>query len=196
MCIVSGLLIAWLVILASYLIGKDYLEPDIATTMFPTLIEVNATLIGFWGVIFVFHLKTLRETRGDLLKVMLDLIDKVERYVHLELEKSGLDEDEKRMLVSLRKRFSVVEELIASIDIALRDFVSIGVLVTSPFLASILLCITSLGKVSDVGIEVRWVEFSLVPLLLGVFLIFLSIWSSIPVFKAEVQEQQKLTVGD
>ena len=180
------------VISASFLLGLTtilfanamgrggYLTYDIAKVIFPNLIQVNATLIGFWGIMFVYYLKNLQDTRRYLLQTMMDIIHKVEELVRKELEKDSLKDSEKKMLDTWKEHCTDVEELIAGVDKALRDFMFIGVIALLPFLLSILLCILSLGKVDDVGIRNLWVGYSLVPFFVGVMCIFFSIWYITP----------------
>ena len=174
-------LLGFTTILFANVMGRDgYLTYDIAKVIFPNLIQVNATLIGFWGIMFVYYLKSLQDTRRYLVQTMMGIIHKVEELVRNELEKGGLKDSEKKMLDTWEEQGTDVKELIDGVDKALRDFVLVGVIALLPFLLSILLCILSLGKVDDVGIRNLWVGYSLTPLFIGVMCIFFSIWYITP----------------
>lgn len=177
----ASFLLGLTTILFANAMGRDgYLTYDIAKLIFPNLIQVNATLIGFWGIMFVYYLKNLQDTRRYLLQTMMDIIHKVEELVRNELEKGSLKDSEKKMLDTWKEQGRVVDELIAGVDKAVRDSMFIGVIALAPFLLSILVCILSLGKVDDVGIRNLWVGYSLAPFFIGVMCIFFSIWFITP----------------
>lgn len=174
-------------ILLSSAMGKDgLLAPDTAKLLFPTLIQISTTLIGFWAIALVFQLKTLHERERDSLKDARSTIDKMEK---LTLDKDNLSDYEKKMVDSWSRDAKTDHKIAVNTRNSLRYLTGYGILVMGAFLLSILISVFSLGIIEEAGIGTTWVGFSLVPLLWGVEFSFLGMFFTVPEVPKELRNQ-------
>lgn len=178
----GGLLCGLIPALIVKIIGKDYLASSTSQLLLTTLIQVNATLIGFCGIIFVYFLKSTHDYRILLLKSMLATESNMEKF-KLDNKLSDMD---KWKLKNHRNRINFLYERLNETNMVLQNFAYIGISVMTCFLVSILLCITSLGKIEDVGLYKDWISYSLAAMFFGIGLLFIGIWLSIP----EIQKKE------
>ena len=176
--LVTGLLIAFISFLAWICIGKDgYLSVDLAKTLFPTLIQINATLIGFWGIIFVYNLRTLFETRNIFVNFGIKMNEKIQ-LLKFKMENS-LDKNfkiqKKKRIDFLEKRKKRLLKGMDDLDSTKQNFRFFGIFIICCFLTSIFMSIIAIGRITDIGIETYWVPFSVAPFFFGIATLFISI---------------------
>lgn len=151
-------------------IGKDgYLSAELAKILFPVLIQVNATVIGFWGIIFVYSLKILFDYRKHILDVDGRLLEKVEK-MEIELKKST-DNDkqlEHQMISKWNDSSRECSEVYDLIGTKLNEYVTVGMAIVCCYIFSILMCILSIGLITDVGIDTLWITVAITPLVVGI----------------------------
>lgn len=163
-----------------------YLAPDIAELLFPALIQVNATLIGFWGIVFVYSLKSIGEQRRYLHKLRRNAISRIEQMT---LKKENLNDHEKEVADRLSVDIESFHNLMMDADDMSRGFTGYGIGVVASFIASILLCILSLGKMDEAGVGWWYVFLPLSALMMGVGYSFYGVWATSPE-SLEVLENQ------
>lgn len=168
--------------------GKEYLTPSTAQPLLNTLIQVDITLVGFFGVIFVYFLKSTEDYRALLFKTMLNIEDKIEKAGVSANELSELD---KLRLQRHQKRLLMFSGLVKECNKVLRNFAYLGVLVVICFMTSILLCIVSFGRIEEIGLNSDWIVLPLASMFFGIFYIFCGIWMSVPEKPADTAEEKK-----
>lgn len=180
---ISGLIISiGSVILWKSIGSNGYLSLDLAKTLFSALIQINATIIGFWGVVFVFYLKTLFDNRRAGVAEHFNLINKSE-CTYFEMKNSS-DKDFRlngyERIKFLDVQAQELEQAINAIDKAITRFVFFGVFVISLFLISIFFCFVFIGKSTESGVDTFWIFLSILPLLIGINSLFYGIWVTAP----------------
>jgi len=159
------------------IVKNGYLVSDIAILLFPILLQMNATLIGLWSIVFAYYSRTLNEDRVHWHTCAINVIEKLEKLM---LSKDKLS-DKQRMLRKVW--FENVENSLGhmeDVNNKLKDFTRFGTIVIACFLTSILFSMLSLGRMEKSGIGIPWIFFSLLPFLLGVAFIVVGILSTIP----------------
>lgn len=172
-------------------IGKNgYLGLDIAKLLFSVLIQVNATIIGFWGIVFVYSLKSLDEHRRYFHTCAVRELAKIEK---LALRRDPLSESEKKFLKLCSENVDGFSAELKNVTQARRDFAWFGIAITAAFLLSILVCVLALGLMGEAGIAAIWVTFSLMPLLVGVAFTTFGVWAVSPKAPRKLQKPLILT---
>ena len=159
-------------------IVKDgYLASDMAILIFPILLEMNATLIGLWSIVFVYYARTLNEDRVHWHTLAAEVIEKLEKLM---LSKDKLSTEEKMLRKAWFENVETSLEHMEDVSNKLKDFTRFGAIVIASFLSSILFSMLSLGRMEKSGIGIPWIFFSLLPFMLGVAFIVVGILSTIP----------------
>lgn len=175
-----------------YLIGIfEYVSADIAKTLFSTLIQVNATLIGFFGIVLTYNLKTSIESKNMFMKRGLGLLEK-RNEIKVELE----EETDKTIIKKLNKKLREFERNAdVYMDFSDREldrnhyFEIAGVFVSLFFISSITVSVIALTKISTYGIGTGWVIVSLGLLFSGIIFMIISMFSIFPKHNKEEFEK-------
>lgn len=189
-----GFVITTFSILSGRFMGTDgFLTSELAKILFPTLIQVNATVIGFWGIIFVYYLKILFDYRNYFLKFNLRLAEKID-MLRLKMENSS-DKNAKARTQQMITKWSNTGKrllnLVDTVDITLREYSIIGISILGCFVVSIMLCVFSIGRITDIGIETVWITYSILPFLLGAVFSLLGILATSPTIPEEFEFPEK-----
>ena len=174
--LIAGFLCGLIPAILSIAVGEEgYLANEPAKLFFPTLIQVNATLIGFWGIILVYYLKVLYDERRALLTLAINMASRIEK---LSLKQESLSAKAKQTIDTWSERKDLFFKGSDNLAIVMSNFTILAIFVIIAFLASIFVCVVSLSRIEAVGIETAWVYYSIVPFLFGVSFIFVGIWSA------------------
>jgi len=166
-----------------YLIGiLEYISADIAKILFSTLIQVNATLIGFFGIVLTYNLKASIESKNMFMKRGLGLLEKC-NGIKVELE----EETDKAIIKKLNRKLKEFER---NADVYMdfsdqelnrnRYFEITGVFVSLFFISSITVSVIALTKISTYGITTEWVIVSLGLLFSGIVFMIISMFRIFP----------------
>ena len=159
-------------------IGKGgYLALEPAKLLFPTLIQINITLIGFWGIILVYYLKSLHEYTRYFHAVAGKAIRRVE---DLSLNKQSFSNDEKKIIDAWLKITESFHDGVDDMRILQRDFTGFGIFVVICFISSVVVSVLSFGYLEEVGVATSLVTWSLFPLLLGIAFMIIGIRLTTP----------------
>jgi hypothetical protein len=190
----SGFLCGLIVTIIGYVVGTDgYLISDIAEILYPVIIQVNATLIGFWGVVFVYVLKGLTSMRNKIFDYSMKNTEKCELLLKevKQCKDKKTVKDAKEQIMGWIKTNKEYDKVMDSINNKISAFSLLGIIVVICFLASVLLSIIALCNITEKGIEVIWIQISIFPLMFGVTCSFIGIWASTPsTRKKGVKEKQ------
>ena len=179
----SGLLIVFVSAFLWTSIGKNgIIALDLAKTIFSALIQVNATIIGFWGIILVYFLKILFDNRQNYLDSNWKIIEKMENIIFGEENSENVNDTSR--LDFLKKRSLSLNESVERIDSTMRDFVAFGLVILICFLASIFFSILLIGKATENGVETYWIFASVLTLFLGISNMFYGLWQTVPTTKS------------
>ena len=178
---VAGVLSSLSTIAISSSISVDgYIPSQVALNILSTLIDINAVLLGFSGLILVYGLNSFRSTRNEALKMMHELIiEKGRLDIQKEVEKVPRDTIEK-IKGSHTTSMKAIGDLIDNIDENIRGFSGFGVLVSILYIASIMLSILSLGKIETNGLYTNFLVLSLIPFFAAISLTCTAIYAIAP----------------
>lgn len=166
-----------------YIIGvNEFLSASLSETIFSTLIQVNATLIGFFGIVFVYNLRMYSERLNMLRNYAFQILEK-KRLILNDIEETN----DMKELTRLKRKLELVGDTLSQYKNWIREeirqkskFGNYGIVPIVSFLISITLSITALAKISEAGLEMWWLYFAIVPLFFGAFLLIVSMGSSVP----------------
>jgi len=190
--IIFAFILAVLIFGTWYLIGIfEYISADIAKTLFSTLIQVNATLIGFFGIVLTYNLKASIESKNMFMKRGLGLLEK-RNEIKVELE----EETDEAIIKKLNKKLKEFERN-ANVYMDFSDqeldrnryFEMAGVFVFLFFIGSITVSVIALTKISTYGIGTEWVMASLVLLFSGIVFMIISMFWLFPKHNKEEFEK-------
>lgn len=175
-----------------YLIGIfEYISADIAKTIFSTLIQVTATLIGFFGIMLAYNLKESNESKNMFMKRSLDLIEKYNE-IKIDLEEETKDAIIKKLNKRLNdlKRGSDVYADFSEQSLDRNKFFGIsGISVLSCFIVSITASVIALTKIETYGLSTMWVIGSLAFLFMGIIFLIFSMFDIFPKRKEDESEK-------
>lgn len=150
----TGCLCLILAIVISFSISVDERVPyEASTIILKTLIDINAVLIGFWGLIFVYGLNFLRSLRNEALRCIHELTIEM---LNLEIRKNkekGVHETLERIERSYGSSIEAWNKAIYEIDDSIRIFSVWGVFVTAVFVTSIMFSVFCIGKIETDGLH-------------------------------------------
>jgi len=196
-----GSILLWcvygVVIIISYFLSESisvngFIPSEPALNILKSLVDVDIALLTFWGLILVFSLGSLRESKARVEKERYELGIAKDRLV---LERSlGCANGVKRIVVDA---FTHIEERhekrAIDLDNQLRQLARqiastiIGAfIVVVVLLWALLQSSTALGKIGSRGLHFSEVFSCLVFMLMAVFLIFSSLWNSRPMYERRI----------
>jgi len=178
----SSTIIAVLVFLIWVFMNKEVLSPNLAETIFSTLTQVNATLIGFFGIVMVYNLRAFSSTRTLLMTNAFLTAEKIQ-LLGLELE-NETDKNKKSKLkikkAILDKNLADYKKYIKEVTSEKNKFGNFSIAPMLCFVASIMLCVFSLGIITEKGVNSILLIPSLLSMFLGVFFTILSMGTTVP----------------
>lgn len=146
---------------------------DLAETIFSMLVQVNATLIGFFGIIMVYRFRVYSEMISRLQTHAVQTLEK-KQLVKCDIEY----ETDKSKLAKLERQKGIYDEnldrfadWIKRVNFLKNDFSRFSLVASVCFVASILFSIIALTKIDETGLSTIWLFFSLSPMLISVLCI-------------------------
>ncbi|MEJ2242811.1 MAG: hypothetical protein P8Y18_11840 [Candidatus Bathyarchaeota archaeon] len=178
----SSIIIAVLVFSIWIFMDKEVLNPDLAETIFSTLTQVNATLVGFFGIVMVYNLRAFSSTKTLLMTNAFLTTEKIQ-LLGVELE----NETDKNKKANLKIKKAALDKNLADYKTFIKEVTSekskFGNFSIAPmlcFVASIMLCVFSLGIIDETGVNSMLLIPSLLSMFLGVFFTILSMGTTVP----------------
>lgn len=157
-----------------YTSTNDFIIADTATTLLKTLIEVNVTLLGFWGLIIVYLLNSLNNLRDQAMTSIREILLKSS---DLEIKKFENEDAERNKFIEMTlkvmgKTIETYRKGIKNILYNIRITCYSSVIVATIFIVSIILCVFSIGEIDVNGLHYKYLSLSLALMLLGIFSMF------------------------
>lgn len=156
-------------------IGQNgFLDSELAKTLFSALIQVNATIIGFAGVIIVYYLKLLQDKRREEVDYHYKLLQNMQQIPN-ELRDCPDESYKKYKMVELKaidKESENSERRVLNIDKRVKKTVYFGTITVCCFIASIFFLILFIGRINVAGADTRWFFISIMCLFLGIIYLF------------------------
>lgn len=173
-----------LVVVATVILGLSFLiglhtiiSPSVAETILLTLIQVNATLIGFFGVIVVFRFREFSTIISEIRAKALDAMEKRD-LIGCDIKDN---ESDPAIVVKLQRRWDVYNNISNSLTKWVREtakerseYSKNTIYSVGGFIVSIFMAIVALSKVEGVGLEGIWFVYMLVPLFFGILVLIMS----------------------
>lgn len=165
-----------------YLVGIDVPIPEeLGKTLFTTLIQVNATLIGFYGIIMVFNWTKYSTTSNMFMGKAIETLQEIQL-----LEKDINNADEKEAKVLIEKRNVYVKNLNDSTEIIKDEtkesvaFGNFSIVPVASFVASIIFSLIAITQYTTNSVTTEWLMIPFTPMFWGIVFTVLSIGSSYP----------------
>lgn len=168
------------------------ISPSSAETILLTLIQVNATLIGFFGVIVVFRFREFSTIISEIRAKALDTMEKREL-----IESDIVDnENDPAMVAKLQRKWDVYNNISTQLTKWVRstakersDYSKNSIYSVGGFVVSIFMCIVSLTKIEGVGLEGIWFTYLLVPMFFGILVLIISMILSPPPANPKIDDE-------
>lgn len=145
--IISVMTIIGIIWFSRYIIFADYIQHETVQIIGQILIEASVTLIGFWGVILVYILKSTQSFKQQNETQMFEITSK---HVELALKKEFETEEKQkiieRQLEKYKKWLSLLERNVTWADNGIRAMCYWGIGVVGIFIVCIF---SSLALMSD-----------------------------------------------
>jgi hypothetical protein len=177
---IGGLCTILTIALSSLISVDGRIPSEVALIILPTLIDVNAVLIGFWGLILIYGLNFARSARMEAVKCMHEIeIEMSNLEIRKETEKVAHKTFEK-----IKRSYSASHtgwrDVIHKIDEATRIFGELGIFVTALYIASIMLSILSIGKIQTNGLDNNYLQLSLGTFFTAIAFTWMGIYAIMP----------------
>ena len=184
--IISGIIVGLgSVVLSNSISINDHIPFQLAQTLFDSLIQINVTILGFWGIIFVFFLKVIHDNRRNVATDHLRITEKMDEIIfQQELNEERFDIWETKSCQSY--------ETINTFDVAINNFMFTGALIVILFLISIFSSILFIGHPVSYNIHKFWFILPVATLFLAIFGMFLGLWMTTPDSKVSEEAAKKM----
>jgi hypothetical protein len=199
--IIAGVIVPlWILRLISIF---DYIPDETVQIFGKTIIKISAALIGFWGIILVFILKSIQSYRertiAQIHKINLKLNNLV---VKKEFEDKAKGKFIDSQIDLNEKWVNLLNKHVIWANDRIRDICYIGIIVVAIFIASILSSMAVMGismtnkKLSNefvefLGVPYSYMSFPLIALIFGIIGIFIGIISIAPEKKEALSSKAK-----
>lgn len=159
-------------------LGLTYLDYWLLSSVFPlhnmpkeqgmevmkALTQGETTLIGLWGIIVVYMLSSMNNFRSQTISQWRQNIDKSRTALYrydLAPPDSEKKKELKKMLDDLEKDGRYYNELVEGIDKTIRAESILSVMVFVFFIGSLMATILGLGKITETGLDIYYLSWSL-----------------------------------
>jgi magnesium-transporting ATPase (P-type) len=186
-----------LIVLVSLSISKsisvdDYIPEGNASSIISTIIDLYVALLGFWGIILVYLLTTLREAKQSIMRQKFEV-----EMAELKLEAESLGGKNPkaipRMGIFLEKyknRTNQIDEEFKQLVIQTFSVSVAAIVIVAYLFAGIFASIHTIGLITEKGLyffDFFWILLLLFAAFLGIFVVI--IFTS-PKYEREILEQE------